>query len=116
MAYLRDTQKALNRAENEKLSYLGSMATGIAHNINNHTNNISLRVLRGLRRVKNGDINNQEAQEIFAGIMHEVKHLTSIVKQFKEFARGDRNKRENVDLNEVARRIAAYFDGQFLSS
>jgi two-component system C4-dicarboxylate transport sensor histidine kinase DctB len=113
--YLRDTQKALNKAEAEKLSYLGSMATGIAHNINNPTNTISLKALRGLRRVKKGNLNNQEAQEIFAGIMHEVKRLTSIVKQFQEFARGDRNKRENVDLNEVARRIAAYFDGQFQS-
>ncbi len=116
MAYLRDTQKALNRAEIEKLSYLGSMATGIAHNINNPINGISLKALRGLRRVKNGDINNQEAQEIFAGIMHEVKHLTSIVKQFQEFARGDRNKCENVDLNDLATRVAAYFDGLFLSS
>jgi len=112
---LRDTQKALNMAEIEKLSYLGSMATGIAHNINNPTNNISLKVLRGLRRVKKGDINNQEAQGIFASIMHEVKRLTSIVKQFWAFARGDRNKRENVDLNDLAMRVAAYFDGQFQS-
>jgi len=115
MAYLRDTQKALNRTEIEKLSYLGSMATGIAHNINNPINGISLKALRGLRRVKKGDINNQEAQEIFAGIMHEVKHLTSLIKQFQAFARGDRNKRENVDLNDLATRVAAYFDGQFQS-
>lgn len=111
--YLRDTHRALNIAEAEKLSYLGSMATGIAHNINNPTNTISLTALRGLRQVKKNSLNNQEAQDIFEGIMHEVKRLTNIVKQFQEFSKGDRNKRERVNLNEVVKKVAAYFDGQF---
>jgi len=113
--YLRDTQKALNRAEIEKLSYLGTMATSIAHNINNPTNNISLKALQGLRWAKKGDLNNQEAQGIFVSIMHEVERLTSIVKQFQEFTKGDRNKHENVDLNEVIKRIKTYLDEQFQS-
>jgi tetratricopeptide (TPR) repeat protein len=101
--------------ESERLSYLGSMATGIAHNINNPTGIISLKAQRGLRRVKQDSLSSQEAEELFSGILHEAERLHNIIKRFQDFAKGDRTKRENVDLNALVQRVADYFSGQFQS-
>jgi C4-dicarboxylate-specific signal transduction histidine kinase len=101
--------------ESERLSYLGSMATGIAHNINNPTGIISLKAQRGLRRVKQDNLSRQEAEELFSGILHEAERLHNIIKRFQDFAKGDRTKRENIDLNVLVQRVADYFSGQFQS-
>jgi len=109
----KNVEEQIKRKETEKLSYLGSMATGIAHNINNPINNISLSTQYGLRQLKKGNLENQEAQEIFNEIMLEVQRLASIVGRFRDFSKGDRSHQENVSLNDLAQRVAEYFDGQF---
>lgn len=99
--------------ESERLSDLGNMATGIAHNINNPTGIISLKAQRGLRRLKNGNLSNEEATKLFDGILHETKRLGSIIQKFRDFSKGDRSRQENVSLNELVQRVTDYFEGQF---
>ncbi len=109
----KNIEQQIKLKEAEKLSYLGCMATGIAHNINNPTGIISLKAQRGLRRIKKGELDLTEAQDIFEGILHEVKRLASITQKFQDFAKGDRTQKENVNLNQLVERIRDYFSEQF---
>ncbi|MDM8547578.1 tetratricopeptide repeat protein [Candidatus Venteria ishoeyi] len=102
--------------ETKKLSYLGQMATGVAHNINNPVGIIRMAAQRGLRRLNKPEgLTPQESREIFETVLNQADRLHSIIENFRNFANGDRSQREMIDLNALVERVKDYFSGQFQS-
>jgi histidine kinase len=101
---------ALNEEAN-KLSLLGTLATGVAHNINNPVGIIRLAAQRGLRRLEKG-MSVAEGQDIFQDILTEADRLHTIIQGFRNFANGDRKQRETVALNALVEQVKDYFGNQ----
>jgi len=107
----RNIEQRIALEEANKLNYLGLMATGIAHNINNPVGIIRLAAQRGLRKLETG-IGVVEGQEIFQRILRQADRLHDIIQGFRKFAHGDRQRRETVELNALVIEIQEYFSSQ----
>jgi C4-dicarboxylate-specific signal transduction histidine kinase len=107
----REVKHRITLEEAKKLSYLGNMATGVAHNINNPVGIIRLAAQRGLRRLEKG-MSVAEGEEIFQRILKQADRLYTIIQNFREFANGDRQRREVVELNALVEQIKDHFDSQ----
>ena len=95
---LHDAQKSLLRSE--KLASIGTMASGIAHEINNPITGLQ----NCLARVQAAPDNVEQTRE-YAGLMVEtVHHLDETVRRLLEFARSSTVRHERVDLGDVVRR------------
>ena len=110
----KEIEQRIALEEAKKLSYLGYMATGIAHNINNPVGIVQLAAQRGLRKLEKG-ISFEEGNEIFQRILNQANRLHEIIQNFRKFANGDRKHRENISLNEVVKAIQGYFENQLES-
>jgi tetratricopeptide (TPR) repeat protein len=112
----RDIKNRVALEEAKKLEYLSYMATGIAHNINNPVGIIRAAAQRGLMDIDQGiSLNVEDGQEIFQGILEESDRLHKIIEGFREFAKGDRKRRENVSINKLIEQIRNYFQNQLES-
>ena len=107
----RNIEQRIALEEANKLNYLGLMATGIAHNINNPVGIIRLAAQRGLHKLETG-IGVVEGQEIFQRILRQADRLHDIIQGFRKFAHGDRQRRETVELNALVIEIQEYFSSQ----
>jgi len=107
----REIEQRIALEEAKKLSYLGNMATGVAHNINNPVGIIRLAAQRGLRKLEKG-MSVEEGQEIFQRILTQAERLHTIIQNFREFANGDRKRREIVELNALVEQIKGHFESQ----
>ncbi len=107
----REVEQRIALEEAKKLSYLGNLATGVAHNINNPVGIIRLAAQRGLRRLEKG-MSVAEGEEIFQHILRQADRLHTIIQNFREFANGDRKRREVVELNALVEQIKDHFESQ----
>ena len=94
LARLRDMQLQLDRAE--RLSALGGLAAGVAHEIRNPLNAISMAA----QRLSRGDV-----RELAEVIRDEIRRLNEIVEGFLSFSRTGSLRLEPQDLNEIVRQF-----------
>jgi signal transduction histidine kinase len=94
LAKLREMQLKLDRAE--RLSALGGLAAGVAHEIRNPLNAISMAA----QRLNRGDV-----QELTEVIRDEIRRLNEIVEGFLSFSRTGTLRLESQDLNEIVRQF-----------
>jgi C4-dicarboxylate-specific signal transduction histidine kinase len=106
-----EVEQRIALEEAKKLSYLGNMATGVAHNINNPVGIIRLAAQRGLRKLEKG-MSVAEGEDIFQRILKQADRLHTIIQNFREFANGDRKRREVVELNALVEQIKDHFESQ----
>ncbi|HDR14477.1 MAG TPA: hypothetical protein ENN79_03105, partial [Desulfobacteraceae bacterium] len=94
LAKLREMQLQLDRAE--RLSALGGLAAGVAHEIRNPLNAISMAA----QRLNRGDV-----RELTEVIRDEIRRLNEIVEGFLSFSRTGSLRLESQDLNEIVRQF-----------
>ena len=99
LARLRDMQLQLDRAE--RLSALGGLAAGVAHEIRNPLNAISMAA----QRLSRGDV-----RELAEVIKDEIRRLNEIVEDFLSFSRTGNLRLELHDLNEIVRQFVMLAD------
>ncbi len=92
LAKLREMQLRLDRAE--RLSALGGLAAGVAHEIRNPLNAISMAA----QRLNHGDV-----RELTEVIRDEIRRLNEIVEGFLSFSRTGTLRIQSQDLNEIVR-------------
>jgi two-component system C4-dicarboxylate transport sensor histidine kinase DctB len=108
----RDNQ--LLRAQQEeykRLEYLSFMATAVAHNLNN-----PLQAIRGASDYLLDFFNEVTPEEIHNNlhrITTNTERLAKIVKTFRDYARGDRQQREQLNLNDLVKNTTDLFQAQF---
>jgi len=94
-----EIEEQLRRAD--RLSALGELAAGMAHEIRN-----PLGSIRGTAEILRDGIDPSDKRHEFAGILiKEVDRLNRVVQDFLDFARPAPVERSRVDINEVLREI-----------
>ena len=84
----KDIEQRIALEEAKKLSYLGYMATGIAHNINNPVGIIRLAAQNALYSLEQ-NTNNETGKEFFEDILIEANRLHEIIQKFRNFTKLD---------------------------
>lgn len=92
----------------ERLASIGTMAAGVAHEINNPLNSILLTADYARRFPKE-----VESETAFDTIMNEARRCGRIVRGILKFAKDEKSVKEDSDLHEVVRRVAGII-GQYV--
>jgi len=102
MGELEKRQEQL--AQSRKMSSIGTLTAGIAHEINNPINNISL-ILESL--IEDGDtMKEDERRGLYQEAMDQTDRTSEIVKNLLEFSRASHPRMEDVDVGEVVEKTA----------
>ncbi|MFN8389860.1 MAG: ATP-binding protein [Bdellovibrionota bacterium] len=95
---LKESQEQLRHSE--RLASIGTLAAGIAHEINNPINSILLAAQYALRYSGAGD---EKTRETFGTIKEEAQRCGKIIKSVLQFAKAEKTKKWPHDLNQVVR-------------
>ncbi|MFW6175770.1 MAG: sensor histidine kinase, partial [Acidobacteriota bacterium] len=96
----RVAEERLRRSE--RLASLGTLAAGIAHEINNPVNTILMTAETSLMALEAGRSGDRLARDLRV-VVAEAERCGQIVRKVLEFVRERRPERERTDLNEVVR-------------
>jgi len=97
MAELEKRQEQL--IQSRKIASIGTLTAGIAHEINNPINNLSL-TLESL--IEDGeDISPEERQQLREEALDQTDRISEIVKNLLEFSRASHPKIESIDLEQL---------------
>jgi C4-dicarboxylate-specific signal transduction histidine kinase len=99
---LRDKQEQLVQAG--KLATLGELTTGVAHELNNPLNNISLFLGNIVDQVELNQLDESRLKHNLQVAMQQVRKATEIISHLRTFGRVAPVNREPVAINEVIRR------------
>ncbi len=112
---LNDTteKKALeeNARRNEKLSAMGELASGVAHEIRNPINAIGM-IAQRLQKEFSPAGTNEEFSSITSLLRSEVTRINKIIKQFLDYAKPLEMKSEEVDSDQYFRQVYYLFRTQ----
>lgn len=97
---LRVTEERLRRSE--RLASLGTLATGIAHEINNPVNTILMTAESALMAAR-AEPADERLQEDLSVVIREAERCGEIVQRVLEFVRERRPARQDEDVNEMVR-------------
>lgn len=103
------------RAELEQarqLAYLGTMATAVAHEINQPVGIIRAATDAALLDLQDDLLQIEELGPLLRRIWKQTERLHTIIENFRKFARGDRTTREDVNLNQLVEQTASLFSEQ----
>ena len=96
--------------QSRKIASIGTLTAGIAHEINNPINNLSL-TLEAL--IEDGEgMEAQERRQLYQEAMDQADRTSEIVKNLLEFSRASYPKVENVDLEELVDKTARLLDNE----
>lgn len=95
---LRIAEERVQRSE--RLASLGTLAAGIAHEINNPVNTILMTAESALMSLRDGDGDGRLSEDLEV-VIHEAERCGAIVQKVLEFVRERRPERKDHDVNEV---------------
>jgi two-component system, NtrC family, sensor kinase len=96
--------------QSRKLASIGTFTAGIAHEINNPVNNISL-ILESL--IEDGaGMDEEERNKLYQDAMDQADRTSEIVKNLLEFSRASHPRQEEVDLEEIVDNTARLLNNE----
>jgi len=96
--------------ESHKLRAVGTLTAGVAHELNNPINNITLTSHTMLEDYAR--LSDQERQEMISDVIHEADRTKRIVASLLDFTRQSETKMEPLDLAEVVKKTLALAQNQ----
>ena len=124
MGDLRDTTEEIQRREQElrdkqeqlvqagKLATLGELTTGVAHELNNPLNNISLFIGNIVDQIELGQPDEARIRHNLQTAMQQVRKATEIISHLRTFGRVASVTHESVSVNEVIERAISLVQEQ----
>src|SRR3954447_7665836 len=124
MGDLRDTTAEMERREQElrekqeqlvqagKLATLGELTTGVAHELNNPLNNISLFLGNVLDQIELGRVEPERIRHNLQAAMQQVRKATEIISHLRAFGRVAPVSRERVAIKDVIEQSLALMQEQ----
>ncbi|MFH0724817.1 MAG: ATP-binding protein [Pseudomonadota bacterium] len=97
--------------QSRKIASIGTLTAGIAHEINNPVNNISL-ILESLME-DDDSMDDAERRGLYREAMDQADRTSEIVKNLLEFSRASHPRVENVNLLEVVNKTARLVNNEF---
>jgi signal transduction histidine kinase len=96
--------------QSRKIASIGTLTSGIAHEINNPINNLSL-TLEAL--IEDGEtMEGKERQQLYQQAMDQADRTSEIVKNLLEFSRASHPKIEDIDLEELVDKTARLLNNE----
>ena len=96
----------------EKLSSLGTLTAGVAHQLNNPLNNIGLFVGNAIDHLDLGVADKEPVRRELQQALQQVRKATEIISHLRTFGRAARVSREPVPINQVIGRALALMQEQ----
>jgi two-component system, NtrC family, sensor kinase len=90
--------------QSRKMASIGTLTSGIAHELNNPINNISL-IVESLAE-EDQDLSIEERSHLYQDLMDQAERTSDIVKKLLEFSRNRYAKTEKVALDDIIRKTA----------
>ena len=108
MTELENRQEQL--IQSRKIASIGTLTAGVAHEINNPVNNLSL-TLEAL--IEDGEeMSAEERRQLYREAMDQADRTSEIVKNLLEFSRASHPKAENVNLEELVDKTARLLNNE----
>jgi len=102
---VEELQKRENQLlQSRKMASIGTFTSGIAHELNNPINNISL-IVESLVE-EDPDLSVEERSNLYQDLMGQAERTSGIVKKLLEFSRNRYAKTEKVALDDIVRKTA----------
>jgi two-component system NtrC family sensor kinase len=96
--------------QSRKIASIGTLTAGIAHEINNPINNLSLTLETLIEEGESMDY--RERRQLYQEAMDQVDRTSEIVKNLLEFSRASHPKVEDVDLEEIVDKTARLLNNE----
>jgi two-component system NtrC family sensor kinase len=100
--------------QSRKLASIGTFTSGIAHELNNPLNNISITAEDLMANYR--DMPEREMDESIGDIMAQTERASLVVKNLLEFSRTEKPYLKNLDLSEVLERTVGFIKNQLIVS
>jgi two-component system, NtrC family, sensor kinase len=97
--------------QSRKIAAVGTLTSGIAHEINNPINNLSLTLESLIEDHETMDP--AERKQLYQDALDQVERASDTVKNLLEFSRANHPKLEDVNLDEVVDKTARLFNNEF---
>ena len=100
----------------DRLTALGVMAAGIAHELNQPLNTVRV-ITDGFLygRDEGWELDEKELFEGLEMVSRQVLRMSDVIQNIRDFAREDRGKSENIDPNDAIRNVFSMIGKQFLA-
>lgn len=97
----REREETLNEIEMKKVHLISLLAAGVAHEIGNPLNSLSLHLQLLRRNLGSGDFNKDEAAELVKTAESEVDRLDTIIRNFLNAVRPQKPEMSIIDIKSV---------------
>lgn len=104
-------QHQVEIAHAARLSTLGSLAAGLAHELNQPLAAVVSYARGCARRLEAGDLPKAALLEVLEEISAQALRAGEVLRRIREFLKGE-SRREQVDLNDVVRRAVRFAEGE----
>jgi two-component system sensor histidine kinase TtrS len=96
-----------------RVSTMGEMASGIAHELNQPLTAISTNALACIRLVDSEKLNPEQVKDILERINKQALRAGGIIKQLRGFIRKDTPKKSRVNLNNIVKEVVILIEHSF---
>ncbi|MCK5359309.1 MAG: GHKL domain-containing protein, partial [Gammaproteobacteria bacterium] len=104
----REQQHLSDLAHVTRLSTMGEMASGLAHELNQPLTAIA-NYLRGcLRRIANGNLEPSELEAIMLQTVNESERAAEIIRRMRAFVNKEDPHHESVEINDLIKRVSGF--------
>ena len=104
----REQQHLSDLAHVTRLSTMGEMASGLAHELNQPLTAIANYIRGSLRRIDKGNLEASELEAIMLQSVNEAERAAEIIRRMRAFVNKEDPHHENVEINDLITRVSGF--------
>jgi C4-dicarboxylate-specific signal transduction histidine kinase len=108
----REKKHLSDLAHVTRLSTMGEMASGLAHELNQPLTAIANYIRGSLRRIDKGDLEAFELQAILHQSVNEAERAAEIIRRMRAFVNKEDPHLERVEINELIKRVTGFLGSE----